>query len=132
MVAPSYNWTGFYAGVNVGGSSSRANTSSITDCPTSGGYFCDGSPAGLANRAAIEADGSGSFNRNAFTGGGQIGYNWQIGNFVLGPELDIESFSAKTSSSVSHNYPGFPETYVVGTSTDTTGSSPPDFAPAGR
>jgi outer membrane immunogenic protein len=111
VTASAYDWTGFYIGVNVGGSLTRASTTSSTDCPATGGYFCSGG-LGLTNQAAISADGSGVFNGGAPTGGGQVGFNWQYGGFVVGPELDFESFQAKTSSNVSRQYP--PPNAVVG------------------
>lgn len=69
-----YNWTGFYAGVNAGVGFNRSYTTLAT--PASGDQFRLGGLGGL--------------------GGGQIGYNWQFGNFlgfgnlVLGVETDIQ------------------------------------------
>jgi outer membrane immunogenic protein len=53
-----YNWTGPYAGLNVGYEWGKVTNSSIE-------------PSGVA-------------------GGGQLGYNWQIGQFVFGGETDIQ------------------------------------------
>jgi outer membrane immunogenic protein len=120
-IAAPFSWTGFYVGANAGYSWSDITTTSSADCPAVNGYFCaGGAAAGLANVAVINADGSHSFKHNAFTGGGQVGYNLQFGSLVLGPELDIESFSAKASSSAGRIYPGNHfNTYVMGTATDT-------------
>ncbi len=68
--APDYfpaaaNWTGFYVGVIVGGTWSNANW---TD-PGSG----------FADTVAT----------SGFTGGGQVGFNYQIGQFVWGLEGDF-------------------------------------------
>jgi len=69
-----YNWTGFYAGVNAGVGFNRSYTTLAA--PASGDAFRLGGLGGL--------------------GGGQIGYNWQFGNFlgfgnlVLGVEADIQ------------------------------------------
>lgn len=57
-----YNWTGFYAGLNLGYEWGKVTNSSIN-------------PSGIA-------------------GGGQIGYNWQIGQFVFGAEADIQASAA--------------------------------------
>ncbi|MGA8970817.1 MAG: outer membrane protein [Pseudolabrys sp.] len=57
-----YNWTGFYAGLNLGYEWGTVTNSSIN-------------PSGIA-------------------GGGQIGYNWQIGQFVFGAEADIQASAA--------------------------------------
>jgi outer membrane immunogenic protein len=73
-IAQVYNWTGFYAGVNAGVGFNRSYTTLAT--PTSGDQLRLGGLGGL--------------------GGGQIGYNWQFGNFlgfgniVLGVETDIQ------------------------------------------
>jgi outer membrane immunogenic protein len=124
VAAPTYNWTGFYIGVNVGGSLTRADTTSSTDCPATGGYFCVGG-AGLTNQAAISADGTGVFNGGAPTGGAQVGFNWQYGSFVVGPEFDFESFQAKTSSNVNRQYP--PPNAVVGLAYDIGTSTSSDW-----
>ena len=61
--APSiYNWSGFYAGLNLGYEWGKATSSSVN-------------PAGIA-------------------GGGQLGYNWQTGQFVFGAETDIQASAA--------------------------------------
>ena len=56
--ASIYNWTGLYAGLNLGYEWGKVTNSSID-------------PGGVA-------------------GGGQIGYNWQIGQFIFGAETDIQ------------------------------------------
>ena len=60
--ASVYNWTGFYAGLNLGYEWGKVTDSSID-------------PSGVA-------------------GGGQIGYNWQTGQFVFGVETDIQASAA--------------------------------------
>jgi len=57
-----YNWTGFYAGLNLGYQWGSVSNFS-------------GNPSGIA-------------------GGGQIGYNWQVGQFVFGAETDIQASAA--------------------------------------
>ena len=39
---------------------------------------------------------------NGFLGGGQIGHNWQNGNYVVGLEADIDGLSAKGSTTVAY------------------------------
>ncbi|MDK9695032.1 MAG: porin family protein [Siculibacillus sp.] len=58
-----YNWTGFYAGANLGGEFMR-------------------------DRATVGAV-RGSLNSGSLFGGVQAGYNWQTGPWVLGVEGDI-------------------------------------------
>ena len=50
--------------------------------------------------AAINAAGSPSLSSTNFTGGVQAGYNYQIGNGVLGIEADFDSFSSHESKVV--------------------------------
>lgn len=60
--APIYNWTGFYIGAH-------------------GGY-------GWSNFSGDGTFGPGSATAKGFLGGGQLGYNYQIGQFVIGAEAD--------------------------------------------
>jgi outer membrane immunogenic protein len=79
---PVYNWTGFYVGVNAGGSIGRDPTT-ITQSGLGPGSFISSntmSPAG-------------------FIGGGQLGYNYQFApNWVVGVEGDFQGASQKDSS----------------------------------
>jgi outer membrane immunogenic protein len=68
-VAPPFSWTGFYLGANIGGAWGRRN---VTD-----------SLFGLSLSNSVN-------NNGAFIGGGQLGYNYQFGNFVLGIEGDFD------------------------------------------
>jgi outer membrane immunogenic protein len=61
MLAPYYNWTGFYLGVNGGGGWGSSTWDSTGSFDVSGGLV-----------------------------GGTIGYNWQFGTWVLGLEGDID------------------------------------------
>jgi outer membrane immunogenic protein len=78
-VDPGYNWSGFYAGLNIGYGWGRS--AATTD-------FIDGGGALLSSSA-------GTFNLNGVTGGGQIGYNWQRGMFVAGIEADFQGSGQK-------------------------------------
>ena len=79
-----FDWTGFYIGANIGYGWGRA----------------DGTTDGL----------SGSEDLNGVLGGGQIGYNWQVGNWVLGVEADGQGTDQKSSFSVSGLVNGVPVT----------------------
>jgi len=72
--ASSYDWSGFYAGVNAGAAINNSQTSSSVS----------GSPAWVNNRTGSSSDDS-----VGFTGGGLLGYNWQIDRLVLGVETDL-------------------------------------------
>jgi outer membrane immunogenic protein len=100
---PVLTWTGFYAGLNAGGLWS--NNSSINNVAY-GLFNSPGYTFGTGNIAALSASGNitGSSN-SGFIGGGQIGYNWQIGNvgglgfgsgFVTGIEADIQGIAGST------------------------------------
>lgn len=71
IYAPMFTWTGFYVGANAG--------------------YAWGQ---------IDSTGLGVLNFNdpdGFTGGGQIGYNYQMGQFVLGLEADFQGADLKAS-----------------------------------
>jgi outer membrane immunogenic protein len=67
MVAPIYDWTGFYTGVNGGWGSARNCWDFVT---TTG--------------ALVGAEGC--HDATGGTAGGQIGYRWQTGTYVFGLE----------------------------------------------
>jgi len=71
-VAPPFSWTGFYLGANIGGTWGRRN---VTD-----------SLFGLSLSNSVD-------NNGAFIGGGQLGFNYQFGNFVLGIEGDFDGIA---------------------------------------
>jgi outer membrane immunogenic protein len=73
---PVFTWTGFYVGVNAGAAFGNSNNNSVT-------------PYGFGVGAPGTGYTSGGNNNARFTGGGQIGYNWQIGSFVYGLETDF-------------------------------------------
>ena len=60
---PAFTWTGFYIGANAGYGWGNVNAN------------------GWANVGDLDG----------FVGGGQIGYNYQIGQFVLGLEADLQA-----------------------------------------
>jgi outer membrane immunogenic protein len=76
-VPPPFSWTGFYIGVNVGGAWGQRN---VTD-----------SLLGLNFETGN--------NSGAFIGGGQLGFNYQFGSFVLGVEGDIGGLANTNNAS---------------------------------
>jgi outer membrane immunogenic protein len=78
--APIFTWTGFYAGVNAGYGWHNDDNETAVFVP--GGAVGVGSVPGTI--------GFGNDNGDGFVGGGQIGYNYQIGSFVVGLETDIQ------------------------------------------
>jgi outer membrane immunogenic protein len=83
--APVYSWTGWYAGVNVGGSFGQARDTASYGAP-----------------AVPFIPGSTSANLDGVIGGGQIGYNMQSGSWLFGLEADIQG-SSERSSALSSN-----------------------------
>lgn len=77
VVVPVFTWTGFYVGGNVGGGVGNYNT-------------LNGGNTAAAQTAINVGQRPGTFRTSAtgFTGGGQVGYNYQIGQFVIGLEAD--------------------------------------------
>ena len=73
LQAPALNWTGFYGGVNVGGSAGHQRAS-LNDATTGARLL------------------SSSLGLGGVIGGGQIGYNWQPFNrpWMFGVEADIQ------------------------------------------
>ena len=67
IVAPVYNWGGFYIGVNGGGASSHK----CWDFTDPAGVF-------IVSEGCHDATGG--------LVGGQVGYRWQMSNFVFGVE----------------------------------------------
>lgn len=84
IVDPGYNWTGFYAGVNIGYSWGRSAT--------------DQSFANTATGAVLNAS-SPRFDLDGVIGGGQIGYNVQANRWVFGVEADIQASGQKGNGS---------------------------------
>jgi outer membrane immunogenic protein len=106
---PIYNWSGFYIGGNLGygwgwGDTDFMDSSTsvvtefrgsppLTVCPTP--TACPALPAGFG--AATSGVASGRAAINGVLGGGQIGYNAQINNWVLGLEADIQATDQRGS-----------------------------------
>jgi outer membrane immunogenic protein len=82
VVAPIYDWSGFYIGLNGGGASSR-------EC------YTITSVAG----AAVVPNSEGCHNATGGLVGGQLGYRWQASNWVFGLEAQGDWASLKGSNS---------------------------------
>ncbi|ETR75220.1 membrane protein [Afipia sp. P52-10] len=82
VVAPIWNWTGFYIGIN-------------------GGYGW-----GNSNWTHAVLGPEGSHKTDGGTVGGQIGYNWQVGQFVFGLEAQ-GNWADFSGSNVSLANPAF-------------------------
>jgi outer membrane immunogenic protein len=96
-MAPIFTWTGFYAGVNAGWGWRDSNRQTV---------ILDGAVPGTL---FFPDNGDGGF-----TGGGQIGYNWQFGSFVIGAETDIQWADTGNSEAVAFVPFGAPGVFVPG------------------
>jgi outer membrane immunogenic protein len=102
---PPPMWTGFYVGLNAGGTWTNSNGQYQGVGPAAVDPFWprNGSSAESAGyiaafSAAASATGSNSGNKGGFIGGGQIGYNWQFYNsFVAGLEADIQGIASSNN-----------------------------------
>ena len=78
---PVFTWTGFYVGVNAGGDWNK-KSGYTTNVPAN--YPIYGGANGNSDLG--------------FTGGAQVGYNMQFGNFVAGVEADINYLGGNRGS----------------------------------
>lgn len=102
VTAPPPMWTGFYAGLNAGGTwaNSNAQTLGVGLVATNDAQFWTApifNNADAYSRAASASNGLNSGSNGGFIGGGQIGYNWQFtGSFVGGFEADIQGTTSQS------------------------------------
>ncbi len=96
-----YNWTGFYAGVNVGYSWGRdpMSLSGDTVTTTRTRVFRTAGPTLISDVTTVGLPvafaGAGDANINGVIGGGQLGYNWQMGTWLFGFEADLQGSGEK-------------------------------------
>ena len=97
VAVPSYTWTGWYVGGNVGYAWGSSDVS--TTAPGLSSDFA------LAEQlSAVNTNGVGTVHPKGFTGGIQFGYNWQSGNVVIGGEADFNAFTLKGARDVSYPF----------------------------
>ena len=93
IMAPGFSWTGFYIGANAG---AAFNNSRFNIDPS--GCFLTGCGAGGVGGNAFRTDAGKFDDKAAFTGGGQIGYNWQFSPmWVFGLETDLNYNGTRSS-----------------------------------
>lgn len=95
--APVFTWTGFYAGVNAGW-----------------GWRSDDSEAVVVGGVAPGTLFFDNNNDGGFVLGGQIGYNYQIGSFVVGLEADLQWADTDQDEDVRFVPAGAPGTFIPG------------------
>ena len=99
MAAPAFSWTGFYLGGDVGYGWGRSS-----------GTGTDSAGLGLTPY---------DYDTNGVIGGGFLGYNYQINQFVVGVEADWQAADLKGNSG-SFTNPG--ATYTFSTNVNNYGS----------
>jgi outer membrane immunogenic protein len=113
--AAIYSWTGCYIGGNVGGI-----------------WEHDTTPIGIIDPTGLNAPafGSGaipngySYDRGSWLGGGQVGCNYQVTNWVLGIETDFDGTHLNGGQTINTAVPGFfPITSNVTQKTDWIGTT---------
>jgi outer membrane immunogenic protein len=99
VAAPVYSWTGFYIGAHAGYGFGTDDVS-VNFLPSATAF-------GIAPVST-------STNPRGFIGGGQAGYNWQTGIWVLGGEVDFSyaNFNGNATSAPLFFFP--PPGFVVG------------------
>jgi opacity protein-like surface antigen len=103
--APAYNWTGFYGGFTAGAAFGQYDERTST---VAAGYI------GTAGAAAVNTAGAQTINSLGFAAGIEGGYNWQIGNVLLGIEADVQGVNLYGSTgSGAIPYPAKPAEYTV-------------------
>ncbi|GKQ53444.1 outer membrane protein [Bradyrhizobium sp. Ce-3] len=97
LVAPAFNWSGFYAGVNVGGA-----------WYDGGNITTSSNVASLIPPANIILVPVSNSNQAGVTAGGLVGYNSQIDRVVLGVEADFNYIDLKSTrnGSITVGLPG--------------------------
>jgi outer membrane immunogenic protein len=85
-------WSGFYVGLNAGGTWSSSNSTQVGTFPIGQPGI---NPAVLPQLAILASGSVPSRNNGGFIGGGQIGYNWEFwgGRLVAGVEADIQGIA---------------------------------------
>lgn len=85
-----YNWTGFYAGVQIGHSWGQDTTKE---------FF-------TAGRVPVRSDYVYDYSADSLIGGGHLGFNYQMGSLVLGVEGDLEASNASGGFNDAGGRPG--------------------------
>ena len=88
MVAPPvFTWSGVYVGITGGYGFGKSS------------YLVDSfSASGPGDPLTYAALGSGSNKGNSFTGGGTLGFNYQVNSIVMGLEADISYLNTRKST----------------------------------
>lgn len=111
--APPVSWSGFYAGMNIGGVWSKSSTTT-TAVPTFTDPFLLPSSAPFAATAVQGATGETSIgSRSGLIGGAQFGYNVQFKSVVAGFEADLQGTANNRATSIAVSTLALPPVFVA-------------------
>jgi len=107
LADPSYDWSGFYVGVNAGGAWGTFRSRTTTDFNSAplGGPPVYNISNPIEDVVALASVGAQDLKGSSFTAGGQAGYNWQRGRIVLGVEADLSYLHLRGADSRTIPYP---------------------------
>jgi outer membrane immunogenic protein len=97
LLAPTPpTWTGFYAGLNAGGSWENSNSVQFSNYPAYGNPVLKSAPYQMAVISLFGNENVQTSNHLGFIGGGQVGYNHQAyDKVVFGVEADIQGIAGQ-------------------------------------
>ncbi|MGB9370115.1 MAG: outer membrane beta-barrel protein [Xanthobacteraceae bacterium] len=99
VVAPAMSWSGFYMGLDGGGTWGKAQVTHSAVVPAPVFAF-------PIDAAALTAATSTDMKLNGWTFGGHLGYNWQFAtNWLVGLEADFSYFRLRGSSGGTFPFP---------------------------
>jgi len=96
-----FSWTGFYMGANAGAAWNAGNQ--LDDVTYHHPVY------GIGTYDNGWFDSQSSSDKSSFTGGAQIGYNYQLGHVVLGVEADFNFLNSKSRYAATTDYSLFAE-----------------------
>jgi outer membrane immunogenic protein len=138
--APVVTWTGFYVGANAGyalSTNSSVNSVGIPNpCTATSSVGCAGlpnfNPPNVYSQSSAQAAtfSTPSGRNGGFIGGGQVGWNYQFDNTVVGFEADLQAVTGSShsftlaSATPAPTFPGAPvnQTATVSTKLDFIGT----------
>jgi outer membrane immunogenic protein len=101
-VVRTYRWTGLYAGVNLGGSKGVSALRTSVEAP--GDYFTRQDISQIGDLGSVDSSPTG------FTGGVQVGYNYQHESIVMGLEADLNALQLSDTQKQTGSYNSSPAT----------------------